>query len=70
MYYLKSRWEACAQPKGMSSQTVHSALVQVQWMQAVLLVSRKRKAEAVMNSDNCRNRNDIACHICANTAKA
>ena len=59
-FFLKSRWEACSQPKCAYSQTQSSALVQVHRMQAVPLIFLHKKAEAVMKWKRCKNRNDFA----------
>ena len=55
--HLRSQWEACSQPKGMSSQTLHSASVQVQEMRTVPLTFVRKN---VVKRNSCKNRNDIA----------
>ena len=59
IFDVKSRLEACAQPKCMSSQTQFSAQVQVHWIHTVPL-QHGREGRRCLKSGSCKNRNYIA----------
>ena len=57
---LESRMGTFSFRTCMSSQTQSSAQAQVRWIQSMLQTNWEHNVESIMNSDNCKHRNDTA----------